>query len=176
MRPNWSRPAAADRTASCRQPKIEAKVAYQAYVDMDLVDLAEPVATVGKGEAVVPAAEVLNPDDRRLLYAAAGGGAVLLVLLLAAVYRARRSRQRPLRAADVFHLPSEIDGFVVVQLLRALGGSELVRMSSAQRSEMQQDIQRIQASCFGGNGHEQIVGRGTAPRSPEMAARGALIV
>ena len=53
-------------------------------------------------------------------------------------------------------MPSQIDGFVVVQLLRALGGSELVRMSSAQRSEMQQDMQRIQASCFGGNGHGKV--------------------
>ena len=139
------------------KPKIEAKVAYQAYVEMDLADLAEPVATVGKGEAVVPTAEGLNPDDRRLLYAAVGGGALLLVLLLlAVVYLARRSRQRPLRAADVFHMPSEIDGFVVVQLLRALGGSELVRLSSVQRSEMQQDIQRIQASCFGGNGQSKL--------------------
>jgi hypothetical protein len=136
------------------QPKIEAKAAYQTYVEMDLVDLAEPVAMVGKGDAVVPTAALLDPHDRRLIYAAVGGGAVLVVLLLAlAVYRARRSRARPLRAADVFHMPSEIDGFVVVQLLRALGGSELVRMSSAQRSEMQQDIERIQASCFADNGH-----------------------
>ena len=40
-----------------------------------------------------------------------------------------RRGQRPLRARDVFHMPTEIDGFAVVQLLRALGGSELVRMS-----------------------------------------------
>lgn len=135
------------------KPKIEAKVAHQAYVEMDLVDLDEPVATVGKGEAVVATAERSNSDARRLLYIGAGGGAILLVLvLLAVIWRASRSRPRPLRAADVFRLPSEIDGFVVVQLLRALGGSELVRMSSAHRSEMQQDIHRIQASCFGDNG------------------------
>jgi hypothetical protein len=138
------------------KPKSEAKVAYQAYVEMDLVDLAEPVATVGKGEAVVPTADGLKPADPRLLYAAVGGGAILLVLLLAMVYLARRSRQRPLRAADVFHLPSEVDGFVVVQLLRALGGSELVRLSPVQRSEMQQDIHRIQAACFSGNGHSKL--------------------
>lgn len=139
------------------KPKIEAKAAYQAYLEMDLVDLVEPVATIGKGEAAVPTVALVDPDARRLVYAAAGGGAALVVLLLAvAIYRARRRRERPLRAADVFHLPSEIDGFVVVQLLRALGTSELVRMSSAQRSEMQQDIQRIQASCFAGNGHEKL--------------------
>ena len=137
------------------KPKSEAKVVYQAYVEMDLVDLDEPVATIGTGNAAAPMAERLNADDRRWMVAAAGSGAIVLVLLLfAAVYRARRSRRRPLRAADVFHMPSEIDGFVVVQLLRALGASELVRMSSAQRSEMQQDVQRIQASCFDGNGHQ----------------------
>jgi hypothetical protein len=139
------------------QSKVEAKVAYQAYAEMDLADLAEPVAVVGKGPAVVPAAELLAPEDRRLLYAAVGGGALFVVLLLlAVVYLARRSRRRPLRAADVFHLPSEIDGFVVVQLLRALGDSELVRLSSVQRTEMQQDSRRIQASCFSGNGRSQL--------------------
>jgi hypothetical protein len=56
----------------------------------------------------------------------------------------------------VFHMPSQIDGFVVVQLLRALDGSQLVRMSSAQRTEMQQDLQRVQASCFGANGHGKL--------------------
>jgi len=53
-------------------------------------------------------------------------------------------------------MPTDVDGFVVVQLLRALGGSDLVRMSPAQRTEMQQDTQRIQASCFGHNGHEEL--------------------
>jgi hypothetical protein len=67
-----------------------------------------------------------------------------------------RSRERPMRARDVFHLPAEIDGFAVVQLLRALNSSELVRLSNAQRSEMQQDLQRIQAACFGSNGSAGI--------------------
>lgn len=139
------------------KPKIEAKAAYQAYVEMDLADLAEPVAAIGKGAAMATPAELLHPHDRRRLYAAVSGGAALAaLLLLLAVSWTRRRHQRPLRAADVFHMPSEVDGFVVVQLLRALGGSELVRMSSAQRFEMQQDIQRIQASCFGANGHDKL--------------------
>jgi hypothetical protein len=139
------------------EAKIEAKVARQAYVEMDLVDLDEPVATIGKGPAAVSTAERLDRDERRLLYAGAGGGAFLLALLLVTVaWRTGRSRRRPLRAADVFHLPREIDGFVVVQLLRALAASELVRLSSAQRSEMQQDLDRIQASCFGDNGHRGL--------------------
>jgi hypothetical protein len=138
------------------QPKIEAAVAYQAYEEMDLVDLDEPVTTVGEGETIAATAASLDPSDRRLLYAAGGGAALLLLLLLVVVYRASSSRERPLRAADVFHMPGKIDGFIVVQLLRALGGSELVRISSAQRSDMQQDIQRIQASCFGDNGHSEL--------------------
>jgi len=139
------------------KPKSEAKVVYQAYMEMDLVDLDESVATIGTGNAAAPAAERLTSDDRRWMVAAAGSGAIVLVLLLfAVVYRARRSRRRAWRAADVFHMPTEIDGFVVVQLLRALGASELVRMSSAQRTEMQQDVQRIQASCFDGNGHQRL--------------------
>lgn len=139
------------------KPKSEAKVVCQAYVEMDLVDLDEPVATMGTGNAAAPTAERLTSDDRLWMVAAAGSGAIVLVLLLfAVVYRVRRLRRRPLRAADVFHMPSEIDGFVVVQLLRALGASELVRMSSAQRSEMQQDVQGIQASCFDGNGQQRL--------------------
>lgn len=136
--------------------KVEAKLVHQAYVEMDLVDLDQPVTTVGNGPASGPAAEPL-PADRWVWYAAAAGGASLLVLLLlAATWRALHRRQRPLRAADVFRLPAQVDGFVVVQLLRALGSSELVRMTAAQRTEMQQDIQRIQASCFGGNGRGEL--------------------
>jgi hypothetical protein len=138
-------------------PKKDAAVKYQAYVEMDLVDLAEPVATIGRGEALATAAETLTPDHRWLIYNAIAGAAILLgLLLLIMIYRMWRSRPRPLRAADVFHMPAQVDGFVVVQLLRALGASELVRISPAQRSEMQQDLQRVQASCFGGNGHSKL--------------------
>jgi hypothetical protein len=139
------------------QPRSEAVVTYQAYVEMDLVDLDEPVATVGEGETLVPVAELVDLNDRRLLYAAIGGGAALVgLILLVLLYRAIRSRERPLRARDVFRMPPEVDGFVVVQLLRSLGGSQLVRMSPAQRSAMQQDIQTIQDSCFGDNGHSGL--------------------
>jgi hypothetical protein len=134
------------------QPKVEATVAYQAYVDMDLVDLDEPVATVGQGEPLAATNEWIDAADPRLLYVVVGGGALLLLLLLVVVLRAGRSRERPLRVQDVFRMPAEIDGFVVVQLLRALGTSDLVRMSPNQRAEMQQDIKQIQSSCFGDNG------------------------
>lgn len=136
------------------RPKVEAAVSCRAYREMDLVDLDGPVAAVGEGEIITPAEELFDSDDPRLVYAAIGGGALLAVLLLlVVVVRVLRRRERPLRARDVFHMPPEIDGFVVVQLLRALDGSRLVRMSAAQQSEMRQDIQRIQTSCFNGNGN-----------------------
>jgi hypothetical protein len=53
-------------------------------------------------------------------------------------------------------MPPELDGFAVVQLLRSLGGSELVRLSSPQKTEMMQDMRRIEASCFAGNGQNEI--------------------
>jgi hypothetical protein len=141
------------------QPKGEAAVTYQAYVDMDLTELSEPLATIGSGERAVPAVEdpAANDVRSRYLYLAAGGGGLLVsFILLVAFYRWWRARPRPLRAADVFHLPSQVDGFVVVQLLRAFDGSDLVRMSPAQRAAMQQDLQRVQASCFGANGHSKL--------------------
>ncbi len=134
------------------KPKIEAAVAYHAYKEMDLVDLDEPVTAVGEGETMVATAESLAPNDRRLWYAAGGGAALLLLLLLVVMYRARSPREGPRRAADVFRMPREIDGFVVVRLLRAMSGSELVRMSPAERSDVERDIQRIEISCFGENG------------------------
>ena len=133
------------------QPSGEAAVAYQAYVDMDLVDLDEPLVTVGEGAAIASSDGSAGPDRHALLYAAIL--AIFLLLLLVVVLLARRSRNRPLRARDVFHMPAEIDGFVVVRLLRALGGSELVRMSSERRSELRQEIERLQAACFRDNGN-----------------------
>ncbi len=133
----------------------DAAVKYQTFVDMDLVDLDEPVTTVGEGPVLAkPIAEV-DLDEPWVPYALAGGIAfLLLIILVVAVRVIRGPRQRPLRARDVFHMPQQIDGFVVVQLLRALAGSELVRLSTKHRSEMQQEIKRIQATCFGSNGSE----------------------
>ncbi len=139
------------------QPKGEAAAAYEAYVGMDLVDLEEPRTTVGEGETVVAASDLLGGDDRQLLYVAAGSAGVLLILvLLFILIRTAGSRERPLRARDVFQMPAEIDPFVVVQLLRALDGSQLVRMSSAKRTAMLEDAERIQRACFGNNGTPEL--------------------
>ena len=133
----------------------DAAVKYQTFVDMDLVDLDEPMATVGEGPVLAkPIAEIAFSEPW-VPYALASGGAFLLLIFVLVIGRVIRGpRQRPLRARDVFHMPREIDGFVVVQLLRALAGSELVRLSTKQRDQMQQEIKRIQATCFGTNGSE----------------------
>jgi len=138
------------------EPKTEAAVAYQAYQEMDLIDLEDPVVTVGNGEPKTPATDMLGEDDRQLVYVAAIGGALLVLVLLVLVARLTRSRERPLRARDVFQMPSEIDGFVVVQLLRALDGSPLVRLSDAKRSQLQEEMREVQAACFGSNGQSEM--------------------
>ena len=127
-------------------PKVAGGAAkYQAYQDMDLVDLAEPACVVGMGagevEAEAPATAVAW-----LPYAVAGGAlAVVLLAGLVIALLVRGRGPRPLRARDVFHMPVRIDGFVVIQLLRLLGSSSLVRLSDAKRAEMQREIDRIQA-------------------------------
>jgi hypothetical protein len=133
--------------------RCEASTANRAYIDMDLVDLQEPVANVGPGSAAASPTELVERSDRRVQYAAAaGGGLLLLVLLAVAVRWLRGSGDRPLRARDVFRMPEQIDGFVIVQLLRALDTSHLVRLSPERRTELQHEIHRVQDACFGGNG------------------------
>jgi hypothetical protein len=134
-------------------PKVAGGSAkYQAYKDMDLVDLREPVSIVGTGEGKVEA-KALAASRAWLPYAVAGGAVgVTLLVGLAIAWLARRRGPRPLRARDVFHMPARVDGFVVIQLLRLLGSSSLVRLSGANRAAMQREIDRIQSACFGGNG------------------------
>jgi hypothetical protein len=66
------------------------------------------------------------------------------------IFRKRDTGPRPPRARDVFKLPTTIDGFAVVALLRKLGTSPLVKFSAAQKAELQLDIERVQTGCFGG--------------------------
>ena len=47
-------------------------------------------------------------------------------------------------------MPALVDGFSVVALLRKLTASPLVKFTAAQKSELQQDIERVQSGCFGG--------------------------
>jgi len=137
-------------------PKVaETNVTYQAYVDMDLIDLDEPIVTIGEGPSIPDVSTTVASVEPWVLYSAAAGGLALLLIVVAVLVRLIRGpRQRPLRARDVFHVPAEVDAFNVVQLLRALERSELVRLTTRQHSEIQQEIEQIQASCFNGNGSE----------------------
>jgi hypothetical protein len=106
------------------------------------------------GEGPVALASMADParlDPWTLSLASAAGGIGLLLIGIVLVRVLRGSRERPLRARDVFHMPQEVDAFVVVQLLRTLNASDLVRLNPRQRSEMEQEIETIQASCFNGN-------------------------
>ncbi|MEE8453022.1 MAG: hypothetical protein V3R99_13940, partial [Thermoguttaceae bacterium] len=133
--------------------KNDATLKYQAYVDMDLIDLEEPTMMIGEGPALLSESSDAMAVDPRLLFALiAAGGVAVLLLAIVLIRLIGGPRERALRARDVFHMPSQLDSFVVVQLLKALGDSELVRLSDTRRAEMQAEIDRIQASCFHDNG------------------------
>lgn len=122
-------------------------IAYQAYQDMDLVDLEEPIVAVGVGELI----EVADDEASSIpwpAYVIGGGllGSVLLLLIV--LLRGGSRRERPVRARDVFSMPQQVDGFTVVRLLRALGASSLVSLNDTRRAELRADIEKIQASCF----------------------------
>jgi len=140
------------RLPAPKTPGAAAK--YQAYVDADLVDLAEPVASLGSASgAHAAAAPAPSAIPAWAPYAGLGGGLAVLLAVGLVIARVVQGRgERPLRARDVFHMPAQLDGFVAVQLFRALESSELIRMTDAQRRQLRDDVDRIQAACFGDNG------------------------
>jgi len=129
---------------------VDASVRYQAYRDMDLADLAEPSAPVGFAGG---ADAVLPTGTSR--WGLAGAGAGVASVLIAVVAIGLKSRRRGLRteaAREAYRLPERLDGFVVIELLRSIGTNGSIRLSEAQRGEMQREIERIERSCFGGDG------------------------
>ena len=143
---------AADKATDVPFPTIKAARAttnWRTYQDIDPVVLTkgsvllDRVKTAAGAGYVPPAVE----DDWTYLYAA-------IVAVLAFVgwltFRKRDTGPRPPLARDVFKLPASIDGFAVVALLRKLAASPLVRFTAAQKTELQQDIERVQSGCFGG--------------------------
>jgi hypothetical protein len=131
----------------------DAAVVYETYKDMDLTTLPQPSVMIGRaasvGGAIAKAAPHLTP------WQLAVGTAVVLIIvgmLVAFARRGGRVKERPVRARDVFKMPGELDGFAVVALLRRMGTSPLVRLREKQQQELEQDLQRVQQTCFGSSG------------------------
>ncbi|MHC4200636.1 MAG: hypothetical protein ACYSU0_11645 [Planctomycetota bacterium] len=118
-----------------------------------------PFPTIGRpvgGEGDATGAVVIAPPPANYgLWV----GLVVLVLAVAGVaafliYRKVNRGERPVRAGDVFHMPEQVDAFVVPQLLRSLAASNLVEMSSEDRAEMQADLRQVQEAAFDPNGDQ----------------------
>lgn len=137
-------------TFSFPQPKAkDAKVVNESYTDMNLTTLKEPAVQVGRTmtagkEVAIVAAK--SPYSRPSII---GGAVLALALILWLALRGKGKTERPLRARDVFTMPKEVDGFAVVALLRRLCSSPLVKLKETQQSELQTDLKRVEAACFG---------------------------
>ena len=136
-------------TFSFPQPKAkDAKVVNESYTDMNLTTLKEPAVQVGRTMTAKEVAIVAVKSP--YLWPSIIGGAVLaLALILWLALRGKGKTERPLRARDVFTMPKEVDGFAVVALLRRLCSSPLVKLKETQQSELQTDLKRVEAACFG---------------------------
>ncbi len=143
---------AADKATDVPFPTLKAAQAttvWRTYQDIDPVVLTKGSVLLDRVKAA-PGAGYVPPvaeDDYTYLYA---GLAILLTAGAWLVFRKRDTGPRPPRARDVFRMPATVDGFAVVALLRKLGASPLVKFTAAQKSELQQDIERVQSGCFGG--------------------------
>ena len=127
------------------------KLVCQTYKDMDLTTLPEPSVRLGRTAVAAAGGVVLKPPGNPFLWPGLGAAIALVlgVLIYALAKRGDDASERPLRARDVFKMPAEVDGFAVVALLRRLRTSPLVKLGESQRQELQQDLQRVQQTCFG---------------------------
>lgn len=136
-------------------PKSKDTVAvYQTYKDMDLTTLPQPSVKLGRTAAAAAGGVVLKQPRNPYLWPGIGAAIALVLggLIYAMMKRGDGGSEGPLRARDVFKMPADVDGFAVVALLRRLRTSPLVQLGETQRQELQQDLQRVQQTCFGGNG------------------------
>jgi hypothetical protein len=143
---------AADKATDVPFPTVKAASAttvWRTYQDIDPVVLTKGSVLLDRVKTAAGAGYVppVAQDDYTYLYV---GLAVLLTAGAWLVFRKRDTGPRPPRARDVFRMPATVDGFSVVALLRKLATSPLVRFTAAQKSELQQDIDRVQSGCFGG--------------------------
>jgi len=118
---------------------------------MNLATLPGPSATIGRNAATGAPAKSSSHLALWLggvVVALAVGG----LLLLAYAKRRNGADDQSVRARDVFKMPGDVDGFAVVALLRRLRTSPIVQLGEPQQQELQQDLQRIQQTCFGAQG------------------------
>ena len=129
--------------------RADVTTANKAYDDMNLV--AVKGASVEIGKAGTASAAAAPPPPRSKAGWIAGGAAALAVVLgvvLLILLRSRHCEAAPVRARDVFKMPADLDGFVVVRLLRKLASSPLVGLKAPDRAAVQQDIERVQQAVF----------------------------
>lgn len=131
------------------QPKAkDATVSYSSYTDMNLKTLKEPVVPLSR-EMTAKEVAMVASNSSYLWPSVIGGGVLLLGLIAWLVLRGKNPAERPVRARDVFAMPKDVDGFAVVALLRRLCSSPLVSLKDAQHKELQADLKRVEAACFG---------------------------
>lgn len=126
----------------------DATVTYSSYTDMNLTRLTEPTVTIGR-EMTAQEVAIVATKSPYLWPAIISGALFILVVILWRVLRGKAKNERPVRARDVFTMPKEVDGFAVVALLRRLCSSPLVKLKEAQQSDLQADLKRVEAACFG---------------------------
>lgn len=126
---------------------------YQTYRDMDLATLPQPSVRLGRTAAAAAGGVVLKAPGNPYLWPGIGAAiALVLGTLIYVLTKGGDDSERPLHARDVFKMPADVDGFAVVALLRRMRTSPLVKLGETQQQELQQDLQRVQQTCFGGNG------------------------
>jgi hypothetical protein len=128
--------------------RADVSISSQTYDDINLVAVPGPSVEIGGG-ALVDAPVV--PPPRCPPARIAGAAAALAALLLLAFLIRRRARHRAAsteRPRDVFKMPAQVDGFVVVRLLRKLASSPRVGFGADDRAAVQLDIDRVQQAVF----------------------------
>ncbi len=122
----------------------DVNVVYQTYEEMNLKPLQQPSVTISRTASAGGVAESGRSHPGRWL----GFGAALLVLaglIFAFLKRSTGACDQAATTSEAFKMPGEVDGFAIVALLRRLRAN----LGEPHQQELQQDIQRVQQSCFG---------------------------
>lgn len=134
------------------QPKSkDSAVVYQTYDDMNLATLPQPSTKIGRD--VSGKGEPAKPKSNVGLWLTICALALVAGLAVRFFVKGQPSAaDGTVQAREIFKMPAVVDGFAVVALLRRLRTSPLVKLPEPQQQELQQDLQRVQQSCFGVNG------------------------